>query len=212
LRARAAVDGLVPGPVADVAGAPILAPLPTSGVGGVAMLSQRPPPSSSGLGRRPFKPVTRVRIPLGARWGRGEAWSSRRPVKPEVAGSNPVVPARGPAPRGQVAQLEERRSEKPEVASSILARTTVSFPLSRKGFRGSGPPPKSVPTLPNPHANSTSTSSPTMWWGGSGGSGRWAGCCEPSAERLNADQVPTAQGGTGVRFPVGQGALGGGRR
>ena len=26
-------------------------------------------------------------------WGRGEAWSSRRPVKPEVAGSNPVVPA-----------------------------------------------------------------------------------------------------------------------
>ena len=26
-------------------------------------------------------------------WGRGEVWSSRRPVKPEVAGSNPVAPA-----------------------------------------------------------------------------------------------------------------------
>ena len=52
------------------------------------------PPSSSGLGRRPFKAVTGIRIPLGAPWGRGAAWSARRPVKPEAAGSNPVVPAR----------------------------------------------------------------------------------------------------------------------
>ena len=81
------------------------------------------PPSSSGLGRRPFKPEARVRIPLGARWGRGEAWSSRRPVKPEIAGSNPVVPAKRWS-QGQVAQSVERRSEKPEVASSILALTT----------------------------------------------------------------------------------------
>ena len=51
------------------------------------------PPSSSGLGRRPFKAVARVRIPLGARttamvlWS---SWSARRPVKAEVAGSSPV--------------------------------------------------------------------------------------------------------------------------
>ena len=29
-------------------------------------------------------------------WGRGEAWSSRLPVTQEVAGSNPVVPAKWP--------------------------------------------------------------------------------------------------------------------
>ncbi len=34
-----------------------------------------------------------VRSRIMTPWGRGEAWSSRRPVKPEVAGSNPVVPA-----------------------------------------------------------------------------------------------------------------------
>jgi hypothetical protein len=54
------------------------------------------PSSSSGPGRRPFKAVARVRIPLGARPGsyrtrsRGAARSARRPVKAEVAGSNPV--------------------------------------------------------------------------------------------------------------------------
>ena len=62
------------------------------------MMAQAPP-SSSGLGRRPFKAVTRVRI----RWGYGKtvsvmtqskvlwsSWSARRPVKAEVAGSSPV--------------------------------------------------------------------------------------------------------------------------
>ncbi len=61
------------------------------------------PPSSSGLGRLPFTQVTRVQIPLGVqnidrvwnfcskpRWSCGAVWSARRPVKPEVAGSNPV--------------------------------------------------------------------------------------------------------------------------
>ena len=60
----------------------------------------------------------------GRPWGRGEAWSSRLPVKPEIAGSNPVVPA-----PGQVAQSEERRSEKPEVGSSILPLTTLARAL-----------------------------------------------------------------------------------
>ena len=57
------------------------------------------PPSSSGLGHHPFKVAARVRIPLGVRnhinWSRGEVWSSRRPVKPEVAGSSPVGTAKG---------------------------------------------------------------------------------------------------------------------
>ncbi len=60
------------------------------------------PPSSSGLGHHPFKVAARVRIPLGVRresvihiWSRGEVWSSRRPVKPEVAGSSPVGTAAG---------------------------------------------------------------------------------------------------------------------
>ena len=61
------------------------------------------PPSSSGLGRRPFKAVARVRIPLGVhgfRVGFGRdgdhseapwrSWLARRPVTAEVAGSSPV--------------------------------------------------------------------------------------------------------------------------
>src|SRR6185436_10024907 len=61
------------------------------------------PPSSSGLGRRPFTAVARVRIPLGVRDAatRSESstqeskalwrsWLARRPVTAEVAGSSPV--------------------------------------------------------------------------------------------------------------------------
>ena len=71
------------------------------------------PSSSSGPGRRPFKAVARVRIPLGVRptqvgqfvrrkvlWS---SWSARRPVKAEVAGSSPVRTAK--RHHGQVAQL-----------------------------------------------------------------------------------------------------------
>ena len=82
------------------------------------------PPSSSGLGRRPFTAVARVRIPLGvhatttavgvahskALW---RSWLARRPVTAEVAGSSPVrvaIAARHfvqecSVPSGQVAQL-----------------------------------------------------------------------------------------------------------
>jgi hypothetical protein len=41
---------------------------PTAGATGKAAMSVEPP-SSSGLGHRPFKAAARVRIPLGARWG-----------------------------------------------------------------------------------------------------------------------------------------------
>ena len=52
-------------------------------------------------------------------WGRGKVWSLRLPVTQEVAGSNPVVPA-----RGQIAQSVEHLSEKQGVGSSILPLAT----------------------------------------------------------------------------------------
>ncbi len=58
-------------------------------------------------------------------WSRGAVWSARRPVKPEVAGSNPVgtattvtgseglsAPGTGFCGYGRVAQLVERSPEK----------------------------------------------------------------------------------------------------
>ena len=51
--------------------------------------------------------------------GRGKVWSLRLPVTQEVAGSNPVVPA-----RGQIAQSVEHLSEKQGVGSSILPLAT----------------------------------------------------------------------------------------
>jgi hypothetical protein len=48
---------------------PMLGRSPTAGATGKAAMSVEPP-SSSGLGHRPFKAAARVRIPLGARWVR----------------------------------------------------------------------------------------------------------------------------------------------
>ncbi len=73
-----------------------------------------------------------VRSRIMTPWGRGEAWSSRRPVKPEVAGSNPVVPATSlhtcGEVFGQIAQSVERRSEKAEVDGSTPSLTTERSP------------------------------------------------------------------------------------
>ncbi len=77
-------------------------------------------------------------------------WSSRRPVKPEVAGSNPVGTARGCREAasllvwrriadvtgiGRVAQLAERPPEKRKVTGSTPVSTTTgtSGCLSRVG-------------------------------------------------------------------------------
>ena len=69
---------------------------------------------------------------------RRTVWSVRRPVKPEVAGSNPVVPAKPRASAlgsgGQVAQSVERRSEKPEVDGSTPSLTTIENPFIGRGF------------------------------------------------------------------------------
>ena len=55
---------------------------------GPAPIVQRPrtPPFQGGNGDSNSPGVTV--------WGRGEVWSSRQPVKLEVAGSNPVAPAK----------------------------------------------------------------------------------------------------------------------
>ena len=84
-----------------------------------------------------------IRVIWVAVRGRGEVWSSRRPVKPEVAGSNPVVPATedqaaqgwSSGLRGQVAQSVERCSEKAEVPGSTpgLATSPVSRLAARRG-------------------------------------------------------------------------------
>ena len=109
------------------------------------------PPSSSGLGPRPFTAVARVRIPLGVRTrasGRRlvqesgfvpseaswRSWLARRPVTAEVAGSSPVEVAErsvrsemvGPIPsQGSVAQLVERSTENRKVTGSTPVGATA---------------------------------------------------------------------------------------
>jgi hypothetical protein len=76
-----------------------------------------------------------------ANWTCGAVWSARRPVKPEVAGSNPVRSAREGSrsrrgacptkvscpPQGRVAQSEERAPEKREVTGSTPVPTTKAI-------------------------------------------------------------------------------------
>ena len=59
---------------------------------------------------------------LSAPWSSGAAWSARRPVKPEVAGSNPVWTANDD--HGRVAQLVEHAPEKRGVTGSTPVPTT----------------------------------------------------------------------------------------
>ena len=106
------------------------------------------PPSSSGLGPRPFTAVARVRIPLGVRIRTSEqhseftlaswrSWLARRPVTAEVAGSSPVEVAErsvrsemvGPLPsQGSVAQLVERSTENRKVTGSTPVGATAKGP------------------------------------------------------------------------------------
>ena len=74
-------------------------------------------------------------------WSRGEVWSSRRPVKPEVAGSSPVgTAAAAPSSdgaasmynqvqHGRVAQSAERPPEKRKVTGSTPVSTTIASQL-----------------------------------------------------------------------------------
>ena len=94
---RCAAQAALPG----VAFVPYAGAVPDGGRRGFeAAVAPSEPPSSSGLGHRPFKAAARVQIPLGALcwpgggeqriWSCRAAWSARHPVKVEVAGSNPV--------------------------------------------------------------------------------------------------------------------------
>ncbi len=94
-------------------------------------LEEREPPSSSGLGRRPFTAVTGIRTPLGVPvWSCGAVWSARRPVKAEAAGSNPVRTASasgfGRLLHGRVAQSAEHTPEKRGVTGSTPVPATIA--------------------------------------------------------------------------------------
>src|SRR5207253_1276927 len=108
----------------------------------------RPPPSTSGLGRHPFKVVARVRIPLGA---------SPKEIRPlrdhddlfrfrvrSVADAAEVGKADlggeklGSTARGRLAQLGERLPYKQEVGGSIPSPpiTTCLRARGRRRLRG----------------------------------------------------------------------------
>ena len=79
------------------------------------------PPSSSGLGFRPFKAATRVRIPLGAhnRIAHApveESGRPHRPVKAEIAGSKPVG-------RADLPGVSRSRRETPDAFAATSAAT-----------------------------------------------------------------------------------------
>ena len=109
----------------------MLARSPTATSHGLAV--QVSPSSSSGLGRRPFKAVARVRIPLGARhdskvlWS---SWSARRPVKAEVAGSSPVRTASVSAGQGLA-----RRSARSAIWLRALIPPTARARTSSRSAR-----------------------------------------------------------------------------
>ncbi len=109
------------------------------------------PPSSSGLGRRPFKAEARVRIPLGARFRARPSRSCRGamttqqherapveesgrphlPVKEEIAGSKPVgrairTPSRPLGRRGVVRDDYMRRSHR-FAARTISQDAAIAF-------------------------------------------------------------------------------------
>jgi hypothetical protein len=77
---------------------------------GLAAILRRPPPSTSGLGRHPFKVVARVRIPLGAS-GRLAQLGERLLYTQEVAGSRPAPPTQGRPLIKQVAQSHKVGSD-----------------------------------------------------------------------------------------------------
>jgi hypothetical protein len=70
-------------------------------------------------GRRPVKAAIGVRVPAPEPRWLSSAWSERRPVKPVVAGSNPVVTA-----DVRVAQMAEHELDTLEVAGSKPAADT----------------------------------------------------------------------------------------
>ena len=117
--------------------------------------------------------AARVRIPLGVldqpglQFGPVVKWSSRRPVKPEVAGSNPVGTASGrPAPvrNGVAVRLRPTATPQGRVAQS------AEHTPEKRGVTGSTP----VSTTSAPGRHATCRPVPFMGTGGhrDGGSGQ----------------------------------------
>ena len=151
------------------------------------------PPSSSGLGHRPFKAAARVRIPLGVRrvngpvvqFGVHAGLSSRRsrvqiPSGPQRAGT---VTSTTP---GRVAQLAERAPEKREVTGSTPVPTTTKVLV--RGVEASHPPvePSAFRARSVPEGSGTVVDRP--------GHGRVVpGTHEHLVERLSDPPVPFDQ-------------------
>ncbi len=110
---------------------------------GRAPIVQRPrtPPFQGGnTGSNPVGGANTATLRCRCARSRGAVWSARRPVKPEVAGSNPVGTAPGrrfvlrPGALGRVAQLAERPPEKRKVTGSTPVPTTRETPAQRGFF------------------------------------------------------------------------------
>ena len=84
---------------------------------------------------RPGRATALACSPLRRTRSRGAVWSARRPVKPEVAGSNPVGTAPPWAVHGRVAQLAERAPEKREVTGSTPVPTTQRWRAALRAGR-----------------------------------------------------------------------------
>ena len=103
---------------------------------GLAPIVQRPRTPAFHAGNTGSNPVGGTKdgtTPDVPPWSCGAVWSARRPVKPEVAGSNPVRTANltgssEQVRRGRVAQLEEHSPEKRGVPGSTPGPTTYRGP------------------------------------------------------------------------------------
>ena len=120
---------------------------------GPAPIVQRPRTPAFHAGNTGSNPVGGTKdgtTPDVPPWSCGAVWSARRPVKPEVAGSNPVRTANlagssEQVGRGRVAQLEEHSPEKRGVPGSTPGPTTAE-----------GPPPGG-PSVVSPRGRASSS-------------------------------------------------------
>ena len=116
---------------------------------GPAPIVQRPRTPAFHAGNTGSNPVGGTKdgtTPDVPPWSCGAVWSARRPVKPEVAGSNPVRTANltgssEQVRRGRVAQLEEHSPEKRGVPGSTPGPTTAEGPPPGRAFRRFSPGP-----------------------------------------------------------------------
>ena len=150
------------------------------------------PPSSSGLGRRPFKAVARVRIPLGARHRHICARRGVRSSSPPCQGGDRGIEARrarwvsesGTA-RSPVWGSKSERS--PQTRSGEVAQS-VEHAAENRGVGGSIPP---LPTQDRPLVGKTEATTKTT--AGTGTTRSAAGLYRHD-QRRERDQRPVNDG------------------